>query len=248
MKNIVTILISFFCLSIYSQSVDSIIEKISTKICQCINDDIKNSSEIRSEFNRCYDQEFNFIFNIINSDEQKILIQQGNLSKVKNGIIPYLDNNCEKIKETVSSEINNAIEKALNDKTASFPVNFTSKKWNKIKRWENKIIALEGEVIEITRTKQNTPYYKLRIGENAIWVASMIDSENEKVGNLIRVVGYLFEILENDNQYETSIHNEKHHIIAFGVINMENNKLAYFPGAVNQIKEWIGGKIPSAQE
>ena len=76
MKKIVTLILTMFSLSTFSQSVESITEKISTKICECIDEDVKNSSEIKSEFNRCYDKEFNFIFNIIDSKEQKILIKK----------------------------------------------------------------------------------------------------------------------------------------------------------------------------
>ncbi|SHM82759.1 hypothetical protein [Polaribacter sp. KT 15] len=248
MKKIVTLILTFSSLSILGQSVESITKKISIKICECIDENVKNSSEIKTEFNRCYDKEFNFIFNIIDSKEHKILIENGNLSKVKNGIIPYLDNNCEKIRKVTTSEIENTAEKASNKKIKSFPINFTEKKWKKIKRWKNEIIALEGEVIEIRESRQKTPYSKLKIGEKEIWVISMIDSKFEKVGNKLRVVGYLFEIAENDSQFERKIHNEKYHILAFGILNTKNKKLAYFPGSENQIKEWINGKIPTSGE
>ena len=245
MKKIITLILTLSSLSILGQSVESITKKISTKICECVNPDVKNSSEIKTEFNRCYDKEFNFIFNIIDSTEQKVLIKDGNLTKVKNGIIPYLDTNCEKIKKVIASEIKNTIEKASKAKIKSFPVNFTREKWKKIKRWKNKIIALEGEVIEVRESRQKTPYSKLKIGEKEIWVISMVDSTFEKIGNKVRIVGYLFEIPDSDNQFERKIHHEKYHILAFGILNVENKKLAYFPGSESQIKEWINGKIPT---
>ena len=245
MKKIVTLILTMFSLSTFSQSVESITEKISTKICECIDEDVKNSSEIKSEFNRCYDKEFNFIFNIIDSKEQKILIKNGNLTKVKNGIIPYLDNNCEKVKKITTSEIYETVKNASDKNLKSFPTNFTERKWKRIKKWKNKIIALEGEIVEVRQSIRNTPYSKLKIGEKEIWVISMVDSKFEKVGEKLKFVGYLFEISENDNKFEREIHNEKYHILAFGILNVENKELAYFPGSENQIKEWINGKIPT---
>ena len=73
---------------------------------------MKEYSEIKPEFNRCYDKEFNFIFNIVDSTEHKILVQNGALDKVKNGIIPTLNNKCEKIRKIIESELKNSVEAA----------------------------------------------------------------------------------------------------------------------------------------
>lgn len=85
------------CGKYYSEDtgVEAITEKVSDKICNCIKSEIRLYSEIKPEINRCYDN----IFNIADSSEQKILFQQGALDKVKNGIIPTLNERCEKVKK-----------------------------------------------------------------------------------------------------------------------------------------------------
>ncbi|HAY88562.1 MAG TPA: hypothetical protein DCY51_03915, partial [Bacteroidetes bacterium] len=91
MKKITTIILTLLSLTSFAQSIETITEKISDKICECMSDNLKDYSEIKPEFNRCYDKEFNFIFNIVDSAEHKILVQNGALDKVKNGIIPTLN-------------------------------------------------------------------------------------------------------------------------------------------------------------
>lgn len=59
---------------------------------------MESYSEIKPEFNKCYDKEFNQIFNSVNSAEQNILVKKGALDKVKNRIIPTLNKNAEKSK------------------------------------------------------------------------------------------------------------------------------------------------------
>lgn len=245
MKKITTLILTIISLTSFSQSIETITEKISDKICDCIKDDISSYSEIKPEFNRCYDKEFNQIFSITDSAEQKILIQQGTLEKIKNGIIPTLNNKCEKIIKVIESELSNSVEPAANNKIIPFPINFNATDFKKINKWKSKIVALNGEVIQVEKSRQNTPYSKLKIGDNEIWIISMVDSKFEKVGNKLRIVGYLIEIDQNDNEFERKIHKEKHHILAFGIVNLENKQVAYFPGSEMQIKEWMNGKIPS---
>ena len=114
MKKIATLILALLSFTSYSQSIETITEKISNKICDCINTDLKSYSEIKPEFNRCYDKEFNQIYNLVDSAEHKILIQQGALDKVKNGIIPTLNSNCEKIRLLIQSEVENSVEPAAN--------------------------------------------------------------------------------------------------------------------------------------
>ncbi len=103
MKKTVTIFLVFISLTGYSQSIESITEKVSDSICDCINDSIESYSEIKPEFNRCYDEVFNQIFSLVDSSEQKILLQQGALEEIKNGIIPTLNTRCEKIKSLIQT-------------------------------------------------------------------------------------------------------------------------------------------------
>src|SRR5690606_16524863 len=110
MRKILTLILTFLSLTSFSQSIETITEKVSDKICNCIKDEIKLYSEIKPEFNRCYDTIFNQIFTIVDSSEQKILLQQDALDKVNNGIIPTLNVRCEKVKKIIQSEVQSSTE------------------------------------------------------------------------------------------------------------------------------------------
>src|SRR5690606_9969345 len=125
----------------------------------------------------------------------------------------------------------------------AFPTNFNEQDFKKIKKWKKKIIALEGTVVQVETSSKNTPYSKLRIGNEKIWVVSMINSGFEKVGNKIKIVGYLIPVKNND--YESKFNQDKYQILAFGILDLNTNQLKYFPGSELQMKEWKNGKIPS---
>ena len=246
MKKIFILILLLISLTSFSQSIKSITEKISEKICDCMSNKIKSYSEIKPEFDKCYDKEFNQIFSIIDSAEQKILVGNGALEEVKNGIIPTLNKNCEKVKELIDNELANSIEPAASDTKQPYPTNFNENDFKDIKKWKKKVIALKGEVVQVETSSKNTPYSKLKIGNKEIWVISMIDSGFEKVGNKIEIAGYLIRIRNSD--YERKFNKDKYQILAFGILDLQTKELKYFPGSEIQMKEWKSGKIPSTGE
>lgn len=243
MNKIFTLILLFVSLKSFSQSIQSITDKVSEKICDCMNNKMESYSEIKPEFNKCYDKEFNQIFSIVDSNEQKILVQNGALEQIKNRIIPTLNENCEKVKKIIDSELNNSIEPAFSNSKKAFPINFTLKDFKKLNKFENKIIALEGDVIQVEVSSKKTPYTKLRIGDEEIWAVSMFDSGLEIVGNKIKIVGYLIALKNSD--YERKFNKDNYQILAFGLLDVNTNELKYFPGSEMQMKEWKNGQIPS---
>lgn len=246
MKKITTLILLFIGLTSFSQSIQSVTNKISEKICDCMSNKMKSYSEIKPEFNKCYDKEFNQIFSIVDSAEQKILVKNGALKEVKNGIIPTLNKNCEKVKKLIDNELANTIESAASDTKQPYPTNFNENDFKNINKWKNKVIALKGEVVQVETSSKNTPYSKLKIGNREIWVISMIDSGFEKVGNEIKVVGYVIPLKKSD--FESKFNDDKYQVLAFGIFDMQTKELAYFPGSEIQMKEWKSGKIPSTGE
>lgn len=242
MRIFLTILSLSISLIGFSQSVETITDKISTKICDCMDDDMKSYSDIKPEFNKCYDKEFNQIFSIVDKDEQKILVQQGAIEQIKKGIIPYLNENCEKVRKLIDAELENSIEPANSKSSQAYPTNFDQKDFKKIKKRENEIIAFKGKVIQVEKSSKNTPYSKIKIGTKEIWVVSMIDSGFEKVGNKIKIVGYLIPLKKSD--YESKFNDDEYQVLAFGIFDLKTKELAYFPGSEMQMKEWKSGKIP----
>ena len=245
MRKILTLILTFLSLTSFSQSIETITEKVSDKICNCIKDDIKSYSEIKPEFNRCYDSIFNQIFNIVDSSEQKILLQQGALEKVKNGIIPILNERCEKIKKIIQSEVQSSIEPSTQNPC---PTNFEGNDLKKIKKLNGDIIAFNGLITEVHKAHNDKPYYKVKLeGGNTIWIASLVKSGYEKEGKILRILGYVSEV-ENDDEFAKKYNDTKYHILAFCVIDMESKQIAMLPGSELQIKEWISGKIPKAEK
>ena len=245
MRKILTLILTFLSLTSFSQSIETITEKVSDKICNCIKDDIKSYSEIKPEFNRCYDSIFNQIFNIVDSSEQKILLQQDALENVKNGIIPILNERCEKIKKIIQSEVQSSIEQSSQNPC---PTNFEENDLKKIKKLNGDIIAFNGLITEVHKAHNDKPYYQVKLeGGNTIWIASLVKSGYEKEGKILRILGYVSEV-ENDDKFAKKYNNTKYHILAFCVIDMESKQMAMLPGSELQIKEWISGKIPKAEK
>jgi hypothetical protein len=247
MKRIATLILTLYSFTGFSQSIETITEKISNKICDCIKDDISSYAEIKPEFNRCYDKEFNQIFNLVDSDEQKILVKQGALEKVKNGIIPSLNSKCEKIRSLIQSEVENAVEPGTNNNTAPCPTNFEGKDLKRIKKLNGEIIAFNGLVTEVHSGQNNKPYYQVKLeGGNIIWVASLVNSGYEKEGKILRLLGYVSEV--GNDQIAVKHNKAQYHILAFCVIDLDNKEMAMMPGSELQVKEWMNGTIPKAKK
>lgn len=247
MKKITLLILIFSSLTSFSQSIETITEKISNKICECIKDDLKSYSEIKPEFNRCYDKEFNFIFDLVDSEEHKILVKNGNLNKVKNGIIPYINNNCKKIRTLIQSELDNSVEPVAKKVENPCPTNFDGKDLKRIKKRDGEIIAFNGLVTQVYTAHNDKPYYEVKLeGGNTIWIASLVKSGYEVKDNIIRILGYVAKV-ENDEIAE-KYNKTDYHILAFCIIDMKTKQIAMLPGSELQIKEWMNGKIPTAEK
>lgn len=247
MKKITTLILTLISLTSFSQSIKSITEKVSDKICDCIKVDISSYSEIKPEFNRCYDKEFNQIFSLVDSAEQKILVQQGALEEIKNGIIPTLNTNCEKIRSMIQSEVENSVEPAANSNKEPCPTNFMGKDLKKIKSLDGEIIALNGLVTEVHSAHNDKPYYQVKLeGGNTVWIASLVNSGYEKEGKIIRLLGYVSKV--GKDEIAEKYNQTNYHILAFCIIDLDSKQMAMMPGSELQVKEWMSGTIPKAEK
>jgi len=247
MKKTVTIFLVFISLTGYSQSIESITEKVSDSICDCINDSIESYSEIKPEFNRCYDEVFNQIFSLVDSSEQKILLQQGALEEIKNGIIPTLNTRCEKIKSLIQTEVENSVEHADSSNSNPCPTNFSGNDLKNIEQLNGEIIAFNGLVTEVHSAHNDKPYYQVKLeGGNTIWIASLVNSEYEEQGKILRLLGYVSEV---GNDKIAKKHNKtEYHILVFCVIDMDSKQIAMMPGSELQVKDWMNGVIPKGEK
>ncbi len=209
-----------------------------------MSDELKEYSEIKPEFNRCYDKEFNFIFNIVDSTEHKILVQKGALEKVKKGIIPKLNETCEKIRKLIKTDVENSADPTTKNPC---PTNFESKDLKKIKKRNGEIVAFNGLVTKVHTTHNDKPYYQVKLeGGKTIWIASLVKSGYEKEGKILRLLGYVSKV--RNDEIVKKYNKSEFHILAFCVIEMETKQMAMLPGSELQIKEWMNGKIPKGEK
>jgi len=131
-----------------------------------------------------------------------------------------------------------------NDK--SFPTNIQEGNLEELEVFKGKVVAFNGTIEKIENTRNNTPFYKIKISENNyLWTALMFKNETNKIGDNIRVVGYLSQI--EPNEIEKKFLDGKYIVIAFGLKDFQNSNLLFLEGAIMQKQEWIDGKIPSSK-
>ncbi|WP_310558912.1 hypothetical protein [Flavobacterium sp.] len=127
----------------------------------------------------------------------------------------------------------------------SFPTNIQEGNENELSKFDGKVVAFNGTIEKIENTRNNTPFYRLKItDDNYLWTALMFKNEANKIGDKVRVVGYL---RPNDpNEAAKKYLDGKYMVIAFGLIDFNNSNFLFLGGAGQQQQEWIDGKIPSA--
>ncbi len=231
----------------FGQSTDSLAIKITDKMCNCFGDFIDYET-YKARFDSCYDNAVSQVISEKNMSEIMILLNPEKKKEVNKNIETLIRTDCESINQMFNKELSGSVETASKSKVAAFPTNFSDKDINKLNKWNGKIVAFDGEVIRLEKSKRNTPYYELRLNNNKIWIVSMINSGFEKIGNKVRVVGYLVEIDKSDNKFERQYHNNDYHVLVFGVVDLKTKQLSYFPGSEAQMKQWINGQIPTSGE
>lgn len=242
MKIYHSLILLMFSVLGYSQNIESISTKLSDAICECVKNDMKHSSEIRNEFNRCYDQKYNQIFNLVTPEEQKILLRDGALKKINAQIIPNLNTNCQKIRKLIETELISNMNSAADQSILSCPVNFIAQDVDDLQEKNGEIIAFEGVVSKMSESN-NKALYQIKLGNDKfLWVASLLDSKLEKIGKKLRVLGYV------SNQIQDKSNESTFQIIALAVVDMTSKEMEMLPGAHAQIQEWINGRVPKAKE
>ena len=136
------------------------------------------------------------------------------------------------------------VEKKETISENSYPTNFKESDFVNLSDFNQKILSFNITIIRVENSPKNTPYYQGKIGNESIWIFSMLNSKFIKVGNKVRVVGYLI----STEEIKSDINTDKFQLLSFGVLNLKNKKLNYFPGSEMQMKEWKEGKIPSTGE
>ena len=232
--------------NVFSQSVESIIKRVSNEICDCVGE-IKDKSELKKKLKECSDDKINHIMNNSTKAENEVLLEGDNLKIVISQIESYVLTNCKKVKQAVEQDLENEVNKVSNDNSnIPCPTNFTGKDLKKIKKLNGKIIAFNGLVTEVHSAHNDKPYYQVKLeGGNTIWIASLVNSGYEKQGKIIRLLGYVSEV--GKDEIAEKYNKTNYHILALCVIDMDSKQMAMMPGSELQVKEWMNGTIPKGK-
>ena len=129
----------------------------------------------------------------------------------------------------------------------SFPTNLNKENFKKIKGFNGKVVAFDGIIEQVENSRNNTPFYKLRISENNyLWTVLMFKNEINKTGDTIRVVGYLRPLPDEPNENEKKYLDGKYIVISFGLVDFANSNILFLFNQ-QQKQEWIDGKIPTSK-
>jgi len=139
---------------------------------------------------------------------------------------------------------NNVENTKANEK--SFPTNLSADNFDKLEKFDGEIIAYDGIIDKIENSRNNTPFYKLKIGEkNYLWTVLMFKNDKNIIGDKVRVVGYLRP--SEPNETEKKYLDGKYMLLTMGLVDFKNSNFLFLSGAEIQKKEWIEGKIPSSK-
>ena len=130
----------------------------------------------------------------------------------------------------------------------SFPTNFDEKSLKKAEKLIGEIIAYDGVIKEIKTSRNNTPFYKIDLGNNEIlWTVLMFENSENKVGDKIRLIGYLNKI-ETVQENENYLEGYDYMVISLGLVDLEKGNY-FFTGAGSKQKEqWLNDQIPQKQK
>lgn len=127
----------------------------------------------------------------------------------------------------------------------SFPTNFNQSEFKKIKKFKNKVIAYDGLIVEIKNSKNNTPFYKLDLGNNNyLWTVLMFKNIDNIIGDKIRVVGYL-NTLDKENDTEEYLIGYDYFVLALGLVDFNKSNFLFVSAGHKQKEQWVNGEIPN---
>lgn len=115
----------------------------------------------------------------------------------------------------------------------SFPTNIQKGSERELDKFDGKVVAFDGTIEKIENSRNNTPFYKLKIEEdNYLWTVLMFENDANKIGDKVRVVGYLN--LNEPNEDEKKYIDGKYMVIAFGLVDFTNSNFLFLGGAEQQ--------------
>lgn len=129
----------------------------------------------------------------------------------------------------------------------SFPINFNGEMIDKLPNLDGTMIAFNGVINQIEKSKNKTPFYKLDLGNyGSIWTCLMFSNKESQIGDKIRVVGYVTQTIHANSKEKKFLKDSKFIVLAMGLVDFSNDNFLFLSGAEIQKQQWINGKIPSS--
>lgn len=248
MKKILLLsIIALITTNVFSQSVESIVKRVSDEICDCVGN-TEDKSELRRKLKECSDDKINHIMNNSTKAENAVLLEGDNLQKVISQVESYVLTHCEIVKQSIEQNLEKEVnEVSENENIAPCPTNFSGKQLKKINKFDGEIIAFNGLVTKVHSAHNDKPYYEVKLeGGNTIWIASLVKSGFEKKGKIIRILGYVSKV--GDDKIAKKYNKTDYHVLAFCVIDIDSKQMSILPGSDLQVKEWMNGTIPKGEK
>ncbi|MFW5982859.1 MAG: hypothetical protein ACOCQ4_00005 [bacterium] len=245
-KLILLSIILFFTTNVFSQSVESIVKRVSDEICDCVGN-IEDESELRRKLKDCTDDKINHIMNNSTKAENAVLLEGVNLQKVISQVESYVLTNCDNVKQTLEQSLKSEVNEVSENKNITpCPTNFSGKHLREINKLDGEIVAFNGLVTKIHSAHNDKPYYEVKLeGGNTLWIASLVKSGFEKKGKIIRLLGYVAKV--GDDTIAKKYNKTDYHVLAFCVIDLDSKQMSMLPGSEMQVKEWMNGTVPKGK-
>lgn len=115
---------------------------------------------------------------------------------------------------------------------------------DKLKFLGGKFYAFDAKIIELYEAYNGKPYYLAEFADgNKIWIASLIKSDYQKKGAILRMLG-VFSNVMNDDKISKNYNDQGYHILLFSFVDIDSKKSLTFSGGEEQANEWRDGNIP----
>jgi hypothetical protein len=134
----------------------------------------------------------------------------------------YPTNTSEKFIDTLDSLV---VQKTLNKKEGHF-------------------YAFDAKILKLRFAYQNKPYFLVELkGGKTLWIASMLKNEYLKEGRVIRLLGSVSAVQEQD-EIAQLYNDKKYHLLMFAFLDWETKNSSTFEGGQKQAITWRDGEIP----
>ena len=227
----------------YSQNLDSLQRKFANKVCNCIGN-IDKYEALKPLIDKCYDSTMNLIFNDATPDEIKFYAGAGNLKLVAQKLEYNLKSTCPSVVRVINEYVK---PKSTEN---NYPINFDQKTFEdaskNLNAWNGKTISFNAEIIKINKSNPNRPFLKVKLtNDQILWVGDMASSNFEIVGNKVKFLGY-FTLSDKSSKDE---YNELDFlVISFASLELNSNKVAFYPGSEKQVYVWANGEVPKSKK